>query len=418
VADDGPGLSAAEIIERLRGGGAGAGQQASPDPSKPPLWFDEDEDDWTATDLPLRPWIAPRYLMRRTVTMIAGPPGVAKSALVLVWTSSLALGRACGGFVPKSACTSIVYNVEDSRDEQRRRLCATLIQFNAVPMDIKGKITRAGPTTIGTLFEFDRHGTLRPTAAMELLRRRIEEKRPNVIFVDPLVELHNAPENDNTLMRIVAAYFREIAVTFDLAVVIIHHTRKGGADGAGDLDIARGASAIGGAVRIAFTLTDMTTKDAEALGIPPAEARNYARLDNAKSNYARREDAVWFEKVGHLLGGTDNNEETVALHLWKPPEPTVMTDVLLNKLAEDIKTGYRELDGVAAWSPERNKHVRSVRQLLKQHGIKGNDAEKAVLARLVKVHGMDKGTFWYGKNEVSGYFIGGLPALGQEMSPL
>ena len=69
---------------------------------------------------------------------------------------------------------------------------------------------------------------------------------------------------------------------------ILHHTRKGGAGSAGDLDRARGASAIIGAVRVTLALCGMSEDDAKSFGLSTdALARsNYVRLDDAKQNYA------------------------------------------------------------------------------------------------------------------------------------
>ena len=53
----------------------------------------------------------------------------------------------------------------------------------------------------------------------------------------------SSEENDNTALRAVIAKFRELAVKHNIAVVILHHTRKGGSASPGDPDIARGASA-------------------------------------------------------------------------------------------------------------------------------------------------------------------------------
>ena len=62
---------------------------------------------------------------------------------------------------------------------------------------------------------------------MARLETLIEEIRPVMLVVDPLAELHNCEENDNTALRSVIAKFRELAVRFEMAVVILHHTRKG-----------------------------------------------------------------------------------------------------------------------------------------------------------------------------------------------
>jgi RecA-family ATPase len=90
---------------------------------------------------------------------------------------------------------------------------------------------------------------------MDRLKTLIEERHPAVLVVDPLAELHACEENDNNALRAVIAAFRELAVKYSIAVLVLHHTRKGSGASPGDPDAARGASAIIGAVRIALTLT-------------------------------------------------------------------------------------------------------------------------------------------------------------------
>jgi hypothetical protein len=270
-----------------------------------PLWCDTD--DWVEADIPKRPWIAPGRPLRGSVTLVTGPPSGMKSSLMLAWGCSLALGIDCGRFHPVTAGASIVYNVEDNATEQRRRLSAAARQFGAKPADIAGKVIRTGPSGVGTLLTRDDAGRVHFTPAMNRLEHLIIQHKVDVLFVDPLSELHTSEENDNGAMRVIVARFRELAVKYNIAVCILHHTRKGGAGSAGDLDIARGASAIIGAVRVALTLCGMSEDDAKAFGLPidTLARSHYVRLDDAKQNYAAVLDAEWFEKVPHPL---DNGE--------------------------------------------------------------------------------------------------------------
>ena len=110
---------------------------------KPSIWIDAD--DWSEGDIPPRPWIVPGYALRGAVTLIAGPPSAMKSSTALGWASSIALCADYGRFHPIVSGPVFVYNVEDDQHEQRRRLSATLRQFDAMPVDIKGKLYRIGP---------------------------------------------------------------------------------------------------------------------------------------------------------------------------------------------------------------------------------------------------------------------------------
>jgi hypothetical protein len=330
------------------------------------FWVDDDT--WIEAELPCRPWVAPGYMLRGGVAIIAGPPSAMKSSLMLAWACAVALGHAHGRFRPVNPGTVIVYNVEDDQTEQRRRLSAVLRQFDVLPGDIADKVVRVGPVRIGTLFHAAENGRLTPTEGFQRLRNLIAERRPTTLIADPLAELHAADENDNTGLRAVIAEFRTIATEFNIAVVLVHHTRKGGV-APGDPDSARGASSIIGAARIVQTITGMSEDDAKAFGI--AEDRKtrsrYIRLDDAKQNYAGLDDPAWYEKVLYTLA---NGEIVPAAVPWSPPDvwasiPVAVANVILNEIESGLDDGKRRYSDApragdrAAWRVAQ-RHVPSL----------------------------------------------------------
>jgi hypothetical protein len=301
------------------------------------LWIDDD--DWAEIDLPKRPWVAYGHALRRAVTILAGPPSALKSSLMLAWACALALGQEHGRFRPIEPGCCVLYNVEDDQTEQRRRLSAVLRQFNAAPADIHGKIIRVGPSGVGTLFIRDSQtGAISSSPAMDCLRAVLRERLPAMLIVDPLAELHGADENDNTALRAVIAEFRKLAVEFNMAVVAVHHTRKG-AVLPGDPDAARGASSIIGAGRVVLTLAPMCEDDADQLGLPRdrASRSRYVRLDDAKQNYAGIGDAQWYEKALYTL---DNGEMIATAVPWQPPDMwKALPATLANRILDEIDAG-------------------------------------------------------------------------------
>ena len=329
-------MDAADFLaaEDRRAVEATAGPDAPPAPEA--LWVDDDT--WAEADLPTRRWLVPGFALRGAITVLAGPPSAMKSSLTLAWAAAVALGRDHGRFRPAEAAAVIVYNVEDDADEQRRRLSAALRQFDAEPADIRGRVIRAGPGGVGTLFARDAAGMLRPSAAMARLRELIAERRPALLIADPLVELHAEDENDNNSLRAVIAAFRALAAEFDMAVILVHHVRKG-AMTPGDPDAARGASAIVGAARIVVTLVPMSEDDARAFGLPEDRKTRsrYARLDDAKQNYAGIEDAQWLEKSLYTL---ENGETVPAAVPWSPPDIwAAISTTVANAILDDIDAG-------------------------------------------------------------------------------
>jgi hypothetical protein len=317
---------------------------------------------WTEADLPQRRWVAPKYALRGAVTVIAGPPSAMKSSLMLAWGCAVALGRQHGHFRPREPGKAVLYNVEDGADEQRRRLSAALRQFDASPADIAGKVVCIGPLEAGMLF-VDGDGEILPTPLMARLREIITERRPDLFVADPFAELHGLDENSNTGVRAVIAQFRALAVEFDMAVILVHHTRKGTLE-PGDPEILRGGSAIVGGGRSIFTLLPMGEKDAEVLGSPTdrKSRSRFVRLDDAKLNYADIAEAVWYEKTLYTLG---NDEIVPAAVPWKAPDIwQAISTTVANKVLDEIDAG---LDGGHRYSTAPSATGRAAWRVVQRH---------------------------------------------------
>jgi hypothetical protein len=343
------------------------------------LWVDDD--DWIEADLPRRPWLVPGYALRGAVTILSGPGGVAKSSLTAAWCVAVATGRPIGGFAPMHPGRALLMNVEDDAIEQRLRLSAILRQTGAEPMALKGRLIRVGPDKVGTLIEREpMSGRAFMTPAMERIEELIEDYTPDLVVFDPLVELHNVEENDNGALRLVMATFRSIAKRHNIAIVIVHHSKKGTSAIAGDADTLRGASSIVGAARIVLTATGMTKDEADGFGFSASQAKHYFRVDGAKANYSALADTEWFERFPYLL---DNGETVIAPVPWTPPRAAA-TEGVIEAVLADIASG--SADG--PWSPQLGPNLRSIRHVLVRHGVAGTSQQSRLLAELTGSHGV------------------------------
>lgn len=306
-------------------------------PQPPALWMITEP--WQETDIPLRPWIARGYIMRGSVSVISGPGSAGKSSLMIAIASAAAIGASFGHIKIAAKLRVAVYNVEDDANEQRRRFSAMFRRLNVPIEQIAGQLAIIGPTHVGTLLSATREGrVVVNTEAMNQLEAFVQEFRPDILGLDPFVELHAAEENDNTAVRAVMARFRAMAAEYDMGVIIFHHTRKGiGAPG--DPESLRGASAIVGAARVVLTLNVMTEEEAKATSVPPTRRHDYFRLDHAKSNYAPIGDAEWFQRIEIKLGNgtTDKEPDGVAVAWpWTPPKPFANTTPAELNIALDL----------------------------------------------------------------------------------
>lgn len=349
----------------------------SRDAPKTALWFNSSE--WEEAAIPPRPWVAPRFLMRGSVAVAAGMGSAGKSSLMVSWCTALALGLEHGPFSPVKPCRVINYNVEDDDDEQKRRFSAALRQFDRLPRDLVNRVYRCGPHNIGTLMERDAaSGRIVFTQAWEELERMALEIKPDVVMMDPLVELHTGEENDNTAVRQVLAVLRAFAKRHDCAVMLIHHTRKGAT--AGDPDSVRGGGAIVGAARIVLTVTPMSEEEAEELAIPKTSRKSYFRVDSAKANYASAGEANWHELAGYEL---DNGDQVAAALPWTAPSFTPRAGFdpdLVTMIANDVRLGTPNGPYSARLDPQEE---RSVVAVFHRRGVTDTKAQKGILKELL-----------------------------------
>ncbi len=373
-------------------------ERITPSAGKSPLWVDRAAFDGAA--IPRRPWAVPGYLMRGSVTVLSGQGAGGKSSLVVRWTINAATGQAIGQFIPNEPLKVVNYNTEDDRDEQQRRYSAALKASNHDP-DIMQDIIRCGPEDVGTLFERDQTtGRITPTAAMAQLEELCVTTGADVLFCDPLAELHNAEENDNTAMRAVVAAFRSLAKRLNIAVVILHHDRKGNS-APGDMDRVRGASAISGAVRVMLTLTTMTEEEADKLGIAPQERRRHFRIDGAKSNYAPTQEAEWWRLAPYEI---ENGEQIAACMPWQAPSPWAgLQWDQITKIMAEIEAGPGR-EG-ALWMVDKKGAFWAGHVIMKHSSL--NDKQAGVLLKAWEANGaLQHETFTNEKgNERNGYTV-------------
>ena len=373
-------------------------ERIAPSAGKSPLWVDGEL--FNAAAIPRRPWAVPGYLMRGSVTVLSGQGAGGKSSLVVRWTVNLATGEAIGQFAPTGPMRVVNYNTEDDRDEQQRRYSAALKASNHGP-EVLQRIIRCGPEDVGTLFERDPvTGRITPTAAMSQLEELCIATEADVLFCDPLAELHNAEENDNTAMRAVVAAFRSLAKRLKIAVVILHHDRKGNS-APGDMDRVRGASAISGAVRVMLTLSTMTEEEADKLGIPPDQRRRHFRIDGAKSNYAPTQEAEWWRLAAYEI---ENGEQIAACMPWQAPSPWAgLQWDQISKIMAEIEAGPGR-EG-ALWMADKKGAYWAGHVIMKHSTL--NEKQAGVLLKAWEANGaLQQETFTNEKgNERNGYTV-------------
>jgi hypothetical protein len=158
------------------------------------------------------------------------------------------------------------------------------------------------------------------------------------------VKSHSVPENENSIIDEVTQVLTDLAAKHNIAVDSPHHISKGPAE-PGNANRGRGASAMVNAGRLVFTLTTMSSEEANAFGIAETVRRQFVRVDSGKVNITRSGGAAkWFRLIGVRLGNaTDiypNGDEVQTVVPWQAPEIwNDLTIDLLNHAPTKIDAG-------------------------------------------------------------------------------
>jgi hypothetical protein len=179
---------------------------------------------------------APRWLIdplwgTTSVGMIGGAPKCSKTWLGLDMALSVATGTPCLDKYPVPETGPVlIYLAEDALSVVRERVAGMArhrgLELDDVPIHV---------ITAPTLrLDRDPHRD----QLLETARRL----RPRMLLLDPLVRLHGVDENHATEVAELLAYFRFLQRELQLALVLVHHTRKNAGRGVAAGQTLRGSS--------------------------------------------------------------------------------------------------------------------------------------------------------------------------------
>jgi hypothetical protein len=320
---------------------------------KLPDWSEQSGDNTTVpllypfpidgSTIPRRQWIVPGLLLRRNVTILVAPPGSGKSLLTLQMALMMGTAKPWGGWRPRGVYKTLVINAEDDSDEMRRRLYAACHEMEIVACDLRARVAVAeAPGDIVIAKADSRSKTVVRTPMVERLVQTVTDNGFDVLVVDPFAETFEGDENSNSELKWAAVLWREIARRTNAAVMLVHHTRKFGAE-AGSMDSARGGGALVGVARIVSTLFQMTEQEAVIYDVPEEQRHQYLRFDDAKANLTLVTFAAkWFFKKTFVLPNGDGDEPADEIGVLMPWAPRGIFARIPNELANVI------LDTIAA----------------------------------------------------------------------
>jgi hypothetical protein len=164
---------------------------------------------------PQTQWLVQDLWTDQAVGILGGEPKCCKSFLALDVAVSVASGAAAlRQFPVRRRGPVLLFPAEDSLPVVRQRLegiaAAAQVPFDSLPVHV---------ITAPSL-------RLDTPADRQRLSLTVQEQRPVLLILDPLIRLHRVDENDATQIAALLSYLRELQRQFHLAVMLVHHARK------------------------------------------------------------------------------------------------------------------------------------------------------------------------------------------------
>ena len=162
-------------------------------------------------------WLITGLWSEQAVGIVGGEPKCCKSFLALDLAVAVAAGVPClRRFTVPRAGRVLLFAAEDALHIVRRRL--------------EGISAAAGVA----LANLDIQVITAPTVRLDLdadrrnLAETVARLQPRLLILDPFVRLHRIDENASGEVAPLLAYLRELQRRHDVAVLVVHHAKKGG----------------------------------------------------------------------------------------------------------------------------------------------------------------------------------------------
>jgi len=169
-----------------------------------------------AEEAPELRWLVTSLWSQHAVGIVGGEPKCCKSFLALDMAVAVAAGVPClRRFAVPDPGRVLLYAAEDAHPIVRRRLEGIAA---AVGVDLR---------------DLDIQVITAPTLRLDLpadrlaLQEAVARLQPRMLILDPFVRLHRIDENASGEVAPLLAYLRELQRRYALAVLVVHHAKKG-----------------------------------------------------------------------------------------------------------------------------------------------------------------------------------------------
>jgi len=197
------------------------------------------------------PFWGHRLIFRGARIMIAGAPKIGKSRFAL----AMAVQACCGGRFLNDTFTRPLRVMWMQAEIHKSWLMDRVGQVSGSFSTDELALVQKNLILSGRL-DLDLMASERDFQAA---REALEQHRPDIWMVDPIINFSSAEENSNVEVHALLRRINQLATEFDCASVLVHHTKKPSQNKHTDFDQIRGASAFRGWFDTGVMLTGEST---------------------------------------------------------------------------------------------------------------------------------------------------------------
>jgi hypothetical protein len=279
-----------------------------------------------------RPWAYGKFLLFGSAAVLGAVDGAGKGVIAVGMALAMITGEPLLGERVWRTGPVVVIAYEDDEVEWHRRIAAACahhkIDYAIAIANIHfarrpdgARLSLARQTKEGTVFP-DGDAIIMALNAIGAV----------MLVVDPFNHAHELDDgNNNVMMAKVAGQVTRIAREANVAVLVLHHLRKGHS---GQPDDLMGATSLRATFRAARVLQRMTPEEGVKRGIN--DPWHYIRIASSKENYAPPpEQQKWYRLISISLGNATieyrEGDEVAVATIWEPR--SLFADMPNEKLA-------------------------------------------------------------------------------------
>ncbi|TNH41291.1 AAA family ATPase [Paracoccus haeundaensis] len=256
------------------------------------------------------------FYARGYTSLTVAQPKVGKSMLAKAEAVDMATGRGFLTGIRRAPLRVLYYNAEDDLSVLESRIAALLCRYKIDQSEIAETLFPVSGVDAESFFMVSgQEGTINEQLFVGLEKFIVEQKIDVLIF-DPLQDLSRSPET-NEVFRILGQRLRRLASVHQVALGLVHHTRKLAPGASASIDDARGGGALRGTARANRLLVPMSEDEGAKAGVE--NHRHYFRIAESEGNLAppTADANRWFQKVSVE---TPNGAHVGAVVPWKWPD--------------------------------------------------------------------------------------------------